>query len=187
MRCFAPDQDTQTMTDKKQMIILAVLLTILGLSLDKGKISDLFKDGTDLTVSIEPNKTVENNVNSPIKPAVFWPTPEPVSEITNDPMLLNVHPISEPNLSAQAVTPGTPTPDKDQNPALQVKGIVYSREGDSLVILEQGIFKQGDQVGNTVITRIEPHHIVVNNQGNLYHIAVGQGHGILLPQFNEHK
>lgn len=112
-----------------------------------------------------------------------WMPPAVVQTDISDPMTLSLMETDEPGpMLPEAVTSedpagserGTPVQLDGETPVFWVKGIVYSRQNRSTVILDDGILCEGDTIYDATVIRIEEHAVTFEKSGKTYCVAVGQ-------------
>ena len=171
-----------------------VLLALLGVVLAGLLFRDLLfppeRSKVEVTVqagmSTETLDQVIKGVDVP-KIVAAWQPPAALQPHIDNPMVLllepvdthveaQVHASEDPVQENPAEEPkrGTPVQLDEETPVFWVKGIVYSRQNRSTVILDEGILTEGDTIFDAEVVRIDEHAVTFEKSGKTYCIAVGQ-------------
>jgi len=128
--------------------------------------------------STTPHAT--NDFNA-LGPHLEWERPRPAPDIIRDPMLLDT-PKGEllpkeglANAGSDAnIVGGTLVRLGESGPVFWVRGIVFSAENPSSVIIEDQILHEGEVIFGATIAKITEHTVVFEKDGKSWIVEVGQ-------------
>lgn len=169
----------------KIMIILFAVLLLIGFMRYKDKLmtfaSSSDGDANDATVTKDDDVMVTfDQWRTPI-PEIGWQKPATVELSVRDPMRLDMStvkikpPKPRPRIPSLGSTTDVNEPDLIvvEGTAFHVKGIVYSEEASSSIILEDQVLHEGDSILGAVIIKINKGSVEFEKDGMQWTAVIG--------------